>query len=211
MSRRLIDANFLTKRSRSLGDFFSGVAKERSEYSDQDLQEISDLLQSGQRTAWSLVPRLYTVLRTIGELHLLDGFIDQGINDYWFPFDAKSVQTTTLSSPAQSQFLDAQKLVLTRAVDLEKNTEKRHIHFSGRDTIPFEILGELGRGAYGKVDKVYSPFSQRELARKLFKRTRGGNKAAVQSFFNELRVLKRIQPQHCVEFVSLCTAPVFIT
>ncbi|KAI9682633.1 MAG: hypothetical protein M1822_006931 [Bathelium mastoideum] len=155
--------------------------------------------------AWSQVPRLYTILRTIGQLHLLDDLIDQGINDYWFPFSAKSVQSITLSSPAQSQFLDSQKLVLTRAVDLEKNVEKKHIHFSGKETIPFKELGELGRGGYGKVDKVFSQFSQRELARKLFKRQRGGNKAAVQSFINELRVLKKIRHHHCVELIASYT------
>lgn len=101
----------------------------------------------------------------------------------------------------QNEFLKAQKLVLTRAVDLEKDIEKRHFHFNRGDTIPFKGLGELGRGGYAIVDKVLSVFSRREYARKLFKRQRGGNKTAVQSFINELRVLKKIHHRHCVELV----------
>lgn len=111
------------------------------------------------------------------------------------------MQATTLSSPIQNEFLEAQKLVLTKAVDLEKDGEKKHFHFSRGDTIPFKGLGELGRGGYATVDKVSSLFSRRQYARKLFKRQNGGNRTAVQSFMTELRALKKIHHRHCVELV----------
>ncbi len=66
-----------------LGDFFDLDAP-RASFSDSDFQQISSTLKSCQRQKWSRVPRLYTVLRIIGELQVLDDFIDQGITDVWF-------------------------------------------------------------------------------------------------------------------------------
>ncbi|KAF7502172.1 hypothetical protein GJ744_006776 [Endocarpon pusillum] len=167
------------RRPPPLRDYFLEEPELRAQYSDQEIQKISTHLQRGKLVAWSGVPRLYIVLRRIGQLQSLDDIISHGISDYWFPFSAKSVQATTLSSTKQSEFLEAQKLVLTKAVDLEKNGEKKHFHFNRSDTIPFKGLGEIGRGGYATVDKVSSLFSRREYARKLFKRQNGGNKKAV--------------------------------
>ena len=184
-----------------LGDFFAILGEPRARYSDRDIQEISCHLQSNGKQAWSQVPRLYTILRTIGQLHIIDALIEQGISDYWFPFDTKSVPTL-LSSSMQYHFLESQSLVLTKAVDLEKNSRKQHAHFGREDVFPFEIGERLGSGGYGTVDKVLSHFSHREFARKRFARKKGGNKRDVQSFLTELQVLKRLQHRHCVELVG---------
>src|SRR5437868_13969035 len=60
-------------------------------YTDAELQQIAELLKSMGRPAWSTVPRIYTVLRTINQLEQLDVFIQQGITDIWFPFSSSSL------------------------------------------------------------------------------------------------------------------------
>jgi molecular chaperone DnaK (HSP70) len=49
-----------------------------STYSDTEITQISTMLRNTGRSSWSLVPRLYTVLRLISQLDALDDFIEQG-------------------------------------------------------------------------------------------------------------------------------------
>lgn len=186
-----------------LGDFFSIGEKRRARYSDWDIQEISRHLHENERQAWSQVPRLYTVLRTIGQLQVIDAVLDQGISDIWFPFNASSVPGA-LSSSMRKEFLEMQHLVLTKAVDLEKSELRPHAHFGKDEIFPFEVRERLGRGGFGTVDKIFSSFSRREFARKRFARgkTPESKRREVQNFKTELQVLKRIQHHHCVELVG---------
>jgi hypothetical protein len=61
-----------------LGGFLD-PANHRTIFSDLDFQQISSALQACDRRSWSLVSRLYTVLRIVGQLQLLDNFINEGI------------------------------------------------------------------------------------------------------------------------------------
>ena len=176
--------------------------KPRTRYSDADIHDISRCLKKLQEHAWSEAPRLYTVLRTIGQVQILDTILEKGISDFWFPFSAATVPKS-LSLSLRAEFLDTQALVLTKAVDLEKNGTKTHAHFGREDTFPFEVREKLGSGGYATVDKLFSPFSRREFARKRFRRGKGESKVEIESFKNELKVLKRIQHHHCIELVSL--------
>ena len=184
-----------------LRDFFRPTGKPRDSYSDWDIQEISRLLIESGRPAWAQVPRLYTILRHIGQLQVLDAILDEGISDIWFPFTLSS-SPTILSSSLQSQFLESQPLVLTKAVDLEKGVDKKHAHFGRDELFPFQIRGKLGGGGYATVNRIFSTFSGREFARKRFRRDkRHSSKGEIQSFLTELQVLKRTRHHHCVELV----------
>lgn len=185
-----------------LAGFFVAADEPRTRYSDADIHSISRCLKELQRHAWSEAPRLYTVLRTIDQLQILDAILEEGISDFWLPFSAASVPKS-LSPSLRTKFLDTQALVLTKAVDLEKNGTKTHAHFGREDTFPFEVREKLGSGGYATVDKLFSPFSRREFARKRFRRGKGESKDEIGSFKNELQVLKRIQHHHCIELVSL--------
>lgn len=183
-----------------LADFFSDQGEPRNAYSDLEIHEISRCLKFADQHEWSNAPRLYTVLRTIGQLMVLDTLLGEGINDLWFPFKPESVPKL-LSPDLRLLFLDAQQLVLTKAVDLETGS-KRHTHFGKDDAFPFEIRGKLSRGGAANVDKIYNPLSHREFARKRFRRGRGQSKGEIDNFKNELQVLKRIQHDHCIKLVS---------
>ena len=189
-------------RPSKLSDFFILNDESRSPYSDWDVLEISRHLREAGNQTWSEAPRLYTILRVIGQLQVLDRILEEGISDIWFPFSASTVPKI-LSSSLRAKFLEIQALILTKGVDLEKNDSKRHTHFGREDSFPFEVREKLGKGGSSTVDKIFSPFSRREFARKRFLRGRSHeSKGEIQSFRTELQVLKRIEHHHCVELVS---------
>lgn len=183
-----------------LAEFFDDRAEPDAPYSDWDFQEIVRHLRAEQET-WSKAPRLYTVLRLIGELQNFGKILDKGFDDYWFPFEANSVPNT-LGPHSCRRFLATQDCVLTKAVTLEKIEMKEHVHFGNGDTFPFEVIEKLGRGGFATVDRVCSNFSSREYARKRFRRGKGESQKEIEDFKNELQVLKRIHHHHCVELVS---------
>ena len=187
--------------SSKLGSYFSSQESLRRHYADYDIQEISRLLAASKQEKWSRAPRLYIILRSIGQLQTLDNILAEGISDIWFPFTASTVPRV-LSSSLRARFLDVQPVVFTKAFHLEKSELKQHAHFGRDEVFPFEIKETLGSGAFATVHKIFSPFSHREFARKRFNRGKGqGGKAEIQSFKNELQVLKRIQHHHCIELV----------
>jgi heat shock 70kDa protein 1/2/6/8 len=172
----------------------------RSAYTDAEFIQISTYLRNTGRPSWSNVPRLYTVLRLIGQLPMLDAMVDQGITDIWFPFTPTSLPDD-FSPSARAGFLKSQSAVLSKALRFEGGSDRKHTHFAQGEPLPFEVIGRLGFGAHGYVDKVVSTVSHREYARKLFRRTRGVSKDEIKSFLIELQVLKRVSHIHCVELV----------
>ena len=192
--------SYIPEKPFHLAEFFPDKGEPRTAYSDRDIHEISRCLKFADQHEWSNAPRLYIVLRLIGQLMILDTLLGEGINDLWFPFKPEAVPKL-LSPDLRLLFLDVQPLVLTKAVDLETGL-KRHTHFGKDDVFPFEIRGKLGRGGAANVDKIYNPLSRREFARKRFRRGRGQSKGEIDNFKNELQVLKRIQHDHCIKLVS---------
>jgi hypothetical protein len=185
---------------KKLGDYFPLSGESPVSYTDFQCLEISHLLRESGRLSWSYVPRIYIILRLIGQLHILDAFIDLGVNDLWLPFTASSLPQA-LGTSFHHLFLETQQFVLTKTIDLE-NGKGGHAHFTRDDPFPFEVKEKLGEGGYGYVDKIVSPLSGREFARKRFRRgnTRKGD---LQSFKTELQILKRIRYTHCVELVRI--------
>ena len=177
-------------------------------YSDAQFERISTFLKNTGEVKFSTVPRLYTVLHIIGHLNGLDTFLAQGTTDLWFPFDANSLPKS-LDPSIQAQFLDTQAIVLSKAFKLEtmRGSPASHAHFSRDEPPPFKVLAKLGCGAHGSVDKVMSTITQREYARKLFRRTQKLKQGNIQAFITELATLKRVRHNHCVELVRGSASP----
>ncbi|KAG4444302.1 hypothetical protein IFR05_000176 [Cadophora sp. M221] len=190
-----------------LSQFFASRGKDAS-YTDQDMQDISSFLLHMDRQAWSTIPRIYAVLRTTGDLQLIDNFTELGITDIWFPFSITSLPEN-LPPSARARFIDAQSIVLTMALELEKGTQGRHVNFGHGDFVPYEVLARLGSGGYGYVDKVISTISHQEHARKVFRRKKvfSKHREDIKNFKNELAILKRVSHQHCVELIGSYTDP----
>jgi hypothetical protein len=201
--RRPVSANFASQRiEQKLSEFFPPARPPPVIYKDAELQRISELLLNMGRPAWGNIPRIYTVLRIIGQLEYIEVFIQQGITDIWFPFSASSLPSQ-LSPSMCTKFLDVQSIVLTKWVNLEKGIDLKHAHFSEDEPLPFKVVCSLGKGGFGSVDKVISLLSCREYARKKFRRKGLKSKSDIASFKTELMVLKRLRHKHCVELVSL--------
>jgi hypothetical protein len=181
---------------------------ERKPFDEADLQNISNVLRSIGRESWSRIPRIYSTLRIINQLPVIESFLAQGLSDIWFPFTHKTLPGSLKSQTARNNFIEAQKLVLTKALDLEKEDGK-HRHFSKSEDIPLVPLARLGIGGYAVVEKVLSILSRREYARKLLSRgpTFRKNKVALQDFEAELAVLKKLSHMHIVELVGSYTDP----
>jgi hypothetical protein len=184
-----------------LGDYFCPMKSPRNRFTDLQCQDIARLLCESGKVSWGRVPRIYIILRIIDQLPVLDAFIDQGINDLWLPLTASSLPPA-LSVGCHQDFIAAQPIVLTKALDLENNT-KGHAHFTRDDPFPFECKETLGNGGFGTVDRILSLLSGREFARKRFRRGKNMRKAELVSFMNELNILKRLHYVHCIELVSI--------
>lgn len=180
---------------------------ERKPFDETDFRDISNALRSSGRESWSRIPRIYATLRIINQLPLIERFIAQGLNDIWFPFTHKTLPSESIGGQtARNDFIEAQRLVLTKSLHLEKEDGK-HRHFSKSEDIPLVKLAELGRGGFGVVEKVMSTISRKEYARKLIPRgpTFRKNKEVLRDFEQELATLKKLSHIHIVELVGSYT------
>ncbi|KAJ3548547.1 hypothetical protein NM208_g950 [Fusarium decemcellulare] len=191
-----------TSEDQTLESLFSqtdGITPEP--FSDAQFERISTFLRNKGDASWSTVPRLYTVLRLINQLDAMETFLTQGITDIWFPFAANTLPSA-LNPTIKFSFLQAQSVALSKGFKLEKGGDRGHIPFSRDEVLPFQVIGRLGRGAHGSVDKVMSIISHREYARKTFRKTGGLSREKVNTFITELKVLKRVSHRHCVELIG---------
>jgi serine/threonine protein kinase len=186
----------------------------RKSLTESDIRDIAQVLIRTSNVSWSRIPRIYSVLRIIDQLHAIDSFLTEGITDVWLPFSQKSLPASFQTQSARLDFLDAQQLVFnTKALNLERK-HTRHGHFTDATEVPLKKIGELGKGGYGFVDRVVSTFSHREYARKLIPRGRTfkKDKQVLQAFERELSSLKSISQQHMhiVDLVGSYTDPKYV-
>ena len=180
-------------------------------YTDSEIQQISNLLKHYQ-TTWSRYPRTYIVLRTIGQLELLNEFIEFGFTDHWFPVEARSLPQTLRPSVCAA-IVKAQSLVITKSVEMEKGENGRHGHFGKGDPLPFEIKGRLGSGAFSQVDRITSRISYKEYAlKRMRRRVVFGNESreAFKKFKAEVEIVKSLKHRHMVEFVGSYTDSTYL-
>jgi hypothetical protein len=180
-------------------------------FSETDLRDISDVLRRFDRGEWSRIPRIYAVLRRLDRLEAIDLFLAQAISDIYFPFTHQTLPQS-LNPSLANEFLRAQQVVLSSALDLERETG-RHRHFSSSDDVPFIKLEDLGKGASGYVDRVISTVSHKEYARKLLPRGRTfrRNQSVLRSFQHELNALKKLcHHRHIVQLIGSYTDPQFV-
>jgi hypothetical protein len=194
-----------------LSRHFTGRDSARGPYSDADIREISTLLKR-HAPKWCKTPRIYIILRTIGSLDLLDRCIDVGFSDYWLPVTERNLPDF-LRPSIRTAFAEAQTLVLTKSMNLEKGAKGQHCYFRKGETLPLETKGILGSGGYGQVDRILSLISFKEYARKRVLRSatfRGRRKEDVTRFIAEIEIMKRLKHCHVVEFVGSYTDAKYI-
>ncbi|KAI4909040.1 uncharacterized protein J4E92_010739 [Alternaria infectoria] len=192
--------------------WFPHNAKETlTPFTENDIRDIADVLTRCARERWSRCPRLYSILRKIGQLDTIDAFIDSDITDVYFPFTKSTLPEALSDHSARLKFLELQHLVYNReALNLERHAP--HGHFSDSTEVPFKKVGELGKGGFGYVDRVVSTISHKEYARKLILRgkTFKKDKQVLKDFTKELWNLKKLSHKHLVELVGSYTDKRFV-
>jgi serine/threonine protein kinase len=116
-----------------------------------------------------------------------------------------------MSQTSRNNFIEAQQLVFSKGLDLEKD-HGRHRHFPSDEDVPLQKLAELGRGGFGCVDKVISTISCNVYARKLIPRGLNFRKdrEMLQQFEVELSHLKKMSHGHIVKLVGSYTDPKYV-
>lgn len=198
---------------RGLDELFPESGWDRkSTYTDAEFEWLVSYLRNTGHESWTRAPRMYTVLRLIDRVDLVDTFLQREITDIWFPFSENTLPKL-LKQPHRAQFLRTQEAVFSKALELERGSKldddrmnRRHAHFSHGEPLPFKAIAILGSGAHGFVDKVVSTLSYREYARKQFKRS-AINKKGIKTFLNEVKILKSLRHKHCIDMVGSYSDP----
>lgn len=215
MAGIVFNAALAESAERSIENIFAPYLKPaegtRKALTELDVRQISDGLSRMGKDSWSRVPRLYTVLRMVNQVQVIDSFVAQGVSDIWFPFSLKTIPETLRSPSSRFEFLEAQNLVLTKAFDLEREDGK-HRHFWKAEDVPMRKIEELGKGGFGYVDRVVSTITHKEYARKLIPRGRTFKKnvEVLKDYERELGHLKKLSHIHIVELVGSYTDPKFV-
>ncbi|KAF2143170.1 uncharacterized protein K452DRAFT_167236 [Aplosporella prunicola CBS 121167] len=191
-----------------LASYFSPIPQK---FEDVQIQDITILLRA-QQERWSHFPRTYIVLRIINRLDLLNNLLDVGFTDHWFPVTPQALPPN-LQPSVRSAIAKAQSAVLTQSVELEKGPNGSHGHYRKGDVLPFRILGKLGGGAYGQVDRIQSSISMKQYAlKRIRRRAIYGNKTreSHKMFISEMNIIKELKHHHMVEFVGSYTDATFL-
>jgi serine/threonine protein kinase len=110
----------------------------------------------------------------------------------------------------KSRIVQSQGVILTKSLDIENG---RHRHFTPGEPLPFDILGRLGNGGYGQVDRIVSKISLRQYALKRIRRRAAfGNdsKVAMKQFMSEIHIIKSLEHRHIVQYIGSYTDKAFL-
>lgn len=120
------------------------ISTSQKAFSESDFRSMSEILRRTGRDTWSKVPRIYTVLRLIDQLQLLDSIIADNISDFGLPFTIETLPEAIKSQSVRFKFLEMQGRVLTESLDLERRMANTDI-FLGKRTSHLSRLRRLQR------------------------------------------------------------------
>jgi serine/threonine protein kinase len=204
-----------SQHSDSLVDLFpvaeDGTSTRTAKFKNKDFDRISSVLEYSGKSAWARVPRTYAVLRMAQALAHLDSIMEKGVSDVSIPYNLMNLPSELLPVE-RTRFLEAQKLVLTDLMALERGMYGKHLHMTSRSESQFETIAPLGKGGFARVEKVYSKLGQRFYAMKLLSRktTFKNDQTSLSNFLKELAASKRVDHHHIVKVVGSFTEPKFV-
>jgi len=171
-----------------------------------EFQNISDGLEAAGHPDLAQIPRLYYVLRTIQLLDALPIFIAHGATDMWFPFPKPLLRGLITDYDLQKLFHETEESIY--ATELPLGSFRGHLNFEDEGSVGFEDeKRSLGDGKSGNVYAVRIRSTNRVLAQKVIWRTKteSSHRECMTAFTRELKVLRQVHHQHCVELVASYT------
>jgi serine/threonine protein kinase len=177
-------------------------------FSETDLRDTSDVLRRVGQGAGSRIPRIYAVLRLLNRIDVTSLFLAKEISDVYFSFMEQTLPESLNPSIAHV-FLQTQRVILSSALDLERETG-RHRHFSSADDVPFITMEELGKGQFRYMDRVITMAATRNMHEYSFQgdEPSSANEWSSENFERELGTPKKLRHhQHIVELIGSYTDP----
>ena len=96
-------------------------------FSDDEIEEVSNLLRRVGRERWAQAPRTYLVLRAIDQVGAMSEFLLEGRKDAHFPYTDRSLPEC-LDKKARRTFMQKQNLVFSKQqVDIVKGGPHLHL------------------------------------------------------------------------------------
>lgn len=180
-------------------------SEDRPEYTDEDFDSISLLLNRSTASKYARTPRLYTLLRIIDQLGHFDHFLKDGLSDRSFPFTSERLPAR-LRPSMKVKFIENQHIVCDSSEAVQLMGMRKHRNFT---TAPSWIESQGWIAPFGElsgVDKVSCGLEAQLYARKRYIRPRWGfrGRETLKHFENEVENMKRLVHHHCVEVVRLC-------
>lgn len=179
--------------------------------SEADFDRIAETLLQANREEWSYRPRTYALLRMISGTDLMDDFVKNDCLDIALPY-ARSNLPKSLSPEQRDRFLEKQRSVMTETSSIEGGLKAKHANFADSADNHLEVLGKLGEGGSGEVDRIRSKLSRKIYVRKRLKRqeTFEQNAEALKLFKREVDHLKKLKHRHLVRYIGSYTDPRYV-
>ena len=179
--------------------------------SDTDFNQITLLLRQADHEEWSFRPRTYALLRMINATGLIDDFVERNCLDIALPYSSSNLPWS-LSQDQREQFIKLQRAIMTKAANLEGGSQGKHANFECNADSHLKSLNLIGKGGYGKVDRVRSKLSRKIYVRKRMKRSETFEETAqaLWVFQREVKHLKRLSHRHLVRYVGSYTDPEYV-
>lgn len=180
---------------------------------DNEFVRIGEILRLFGKGEWSLRPRTFSILRMLGCIEAMDGFVSENRTDIYLPYTENNLPKAIKGTELRAQFIQLQEIVLSQQGIVELEEGKKHIPFHSPADDYFGCIGELGFGKFGTVDHVYSILSLREYARKRINRGSSSmkDKTMLESFEKDLAALKSLSHhRHIVKLVGSYTDPFYV-
>ncbi len=136
-------------------------------YSDEDISRLGGILEDNGMREWSRAPRLYFVLRGVGQQRLISAFLELGIDDGSLPMQESALQSTSLVlSPAIiNDFLRCQEQIVKHEDAVYEDRldayfpPARNIKKHPLEDIDFQQISRLlrfsGKADAGETPKLY--------------------------------------------------------
>ena len=97
-------------------------------FQEEDFTNIRRLLLKVGKPHWSERPRTYLVLRLIGEVQAMAGFVFEGLKDIHFPYTEEHLPSVLSSRNSRYEFRAKQTLVLSsKGTDIVEGGPHRNL------------------------------------------------------------------------------------
>jgi hypothetical protein len=192
----------------SLDVYFPTSDAQRHSYSQQDLADIQQLLRSAKSNLdkrWASNPKLYIILRTIGQLSKYKQIGAHGITDDWLPLTSP-VLKLLLAHEHRSRFIQVQSTVMTAATTIAHDLEagsvvQQHVHIDTVKILPVEDVSTLSEGSCASVQHVKTKTDKHYTIKRFPRRHLREEKLILKSFVKEVQAMRAVQHPHCLQLV----------